>query len=190
MILKIVSYGHPTLRVKGKNVAQINKRILRLVADMTETVINANGIGLAAQQVGSPLQLFVLNLPQDTCLNAMFPAVGSAPSQLSMPAVVVNPKIETYGGIVYALEGCLSFPIAEGSYPIQGLVPRPSRVFLHAQNLEGKKMEFHAAGLLARAIQHEFDHLQGVLFIDRMDPGTLEELRPAVERLLKLKTEN
>jgi peptide deformylase len=189
MILKIVSYGHPTLRVKGKNVSQINKRILRLVEDMTETVIDANGIGLAAQQVGFPLQLFVLNLPQDICLSAMFSAAGSVPSKLSMPIVAVNPEIETYGGIVYALEGCLSFPIIEGSHPVQGLVPRPSRVFLRAQNLEGKKMEFHATGLLARAIQHEFDHLQGVLFIDRMEPDTLEELRPAVERLLKLETE-
>jgi len=190
MILKIVSYGHPALRVKGKNVAKINKRVLRLVADMTETVIDANGIGLAAQQVGFPLQLFVLNLPGDQSrLNAMFPMVGSVPPKLLMPVAVVNPEIEPYGEVVYALEGCLSFPVIEGSYPIQGLVPRPSCVFLCAQDLEGKKMEFHSTGLLARVIQHEFDHLQGVLFIDRMDPSTLEELKPAVERLLNFKTE-
>ncbi|QQY08328.1 MAG: peptide deformylase [Candidatus Xiphinematobacter sp.] len=187
MILKIARYGHPVLRMRGKNVVQINRRVLQLAADMTETVIDANGIGLAAQQIGLPLQLFVLNLPRDkSCLNVVFPETGFP--KLPMPIALVNPVIEPYGEIDYALEGCLSFPTIEGSYPIQGLVPRPTCVFLRALNLEGKKMEFYATGLLARAIQHEFDHLQGVLFIDRMDPDTLETLRPAVEGLLELKT--
>ena len=187
MILKIVTYGHPSLRAKGSKIAQIDERVRRFASDMVETVLNVNGIGLASQQVGLPLQLFVLNVPQEKSrLGKIFLEERPVPFDSLMPMVVINPEIKTYGKIVCALEGCLSFPSVEGSPLIQGVISRPSCVLLHATNLEGKEIKFHTNGLLARAIQHEFDHLQGTLFIDHMEPTALEELQPALKHLLAL----
>lgn len=203
MILDVTIYGHPVLRTRGRKIAPIDNRVRRLAEDMIETMRHKNGVGLAAQQIGLPLQMFVLEILQNeqrpsemwmgpknkNSLELLSQESGPGESGFSnqpgsradgnpvafdhlMPMVVINPEIEPEGEIVTDQEGCLSFPAVFGD------VPRPKYVYLKAQNLEGQPIEFRAEGLLARAIQHEFDHLQGVLFIDRMDLQTRRELEP------------
>ncbi len=178
MILEIVRYGHPALRARGRKIGKVDERIRKLAEDMLETMSDADGVGLAAQQVGAPLQLFVLDA-------AGFP---DRPSQMwiggrevdpeeYMPMILLNPELEKLGEVEAEIEGCLSFP------GISAEVPRPARVRVRAQNLEMEGVEFEASGLLARAVQHEFDHLQGVLFIDRMEPETLGEIQGGLRKL-------
>lgn len=186
MILKIVTYGHPSLRAKGVKITKVDERIRKFASDMIETVLDVKGIGLAAQQVGLPLQLFVLNVPRDKLRLEVSLEEKAIPIENLMPMVVINPEIQTYGKRVHALEGCLSFPVIEGCPLIQGMISRPSCVSLYAKNLDGHKITFHTTGLLARAVQHEFDHLQGVLFIDHMEPAISKELQPAIKHLLSV----
>lgn len=175
MILEVVNYGHPALRAKGRKVSRIDNRLRQLAADMIETMRQKSGVGLAAQQVGLSLQLFVLEVLQDPERPSQMWQDGSSVSfDELMPMVIINPEIEVEGEVKSEGEGCLSFP---GVY---GKVARPMRTRLRAQDLEGGVIELLAEGLLARAIQHEFDHLQGVLFIDRMDAKTRRELQPAI----------
>ncbi len=179
--MKIVTYGHPALRSQGRKITKVDNRLRQLAADMIETMRNAEGIGLAAQQIGLPLQMFVLEVLQDMDRpSKMWKSGNPVPFDSLMPLVVVNPEIKTDGELHCAREGCLSFP------DIFGKVERPARVHLRAHDLEGEPIEFLAEGLLARAIQHEFDHLQGVLFIDRMDPKTRQELASSIETLMNL----
>lgn len=178
MILDITQLDHPALRTKGREIVKTDENLLTLVEDMIETMLEAEGIGLAAQQVGRPLQLFVLDVPQmKNRPSAM--RVGGKPVDFEalMPMVLLNPQIETFGISVVENEGCLSFP------DVLGDVPRPLSVKVTAQGLEGETITFEADGLLARAIQHEYDHLQGQLFIDRMDAPTRAEL-PSEVRVL------
>ncbi len=177
MVLPIVEYGHPALRAKGRRIAQADDRIVRLAEDMIDTMNDANGVGLAAQQVGLPLQICVVDV-----LDAEEPGemiVDGAPAALEdyMPLVLVNPELELSGDIASVKEGCLSFP------GMQGHIPRPAAVRVTARTLENEPLEFSATGLLARAIQHEHDHLHGILFIDRMEPADLEATAPVVEKL-------
>jgi peptide deformylase len=177
MILPIVQYGHPALLTKGRRIERIDSRIRKLAEDMIETMHDANGVGLAAQQVGLPLQLCVIDV-----LDAEEPGdmiVGGQPAPLEdyMPLVLVNPEVVKTGPEISATEGCLSFP------NLLGKIPRPPEVRVTATTLEGETLEFEANGLLARAVQHEHDHLHGILFIDRMEAGDLETLKPAIEKL-------
>jgi peptide deformylase len=179
MVLPIVEYGHPALRSKGRRIEKIDDRICKLADDMIDTMNDANGVGLAAQQVGLPLQLCVIDV-----LDADEPGdmlVNGEPADLAdyMPLVLVNPEIEPFGAVESVTEGCLSFP------GMQGKIPRPIEVRVKADTLENERLEFSATGLLARAVQHEYDHLQGVLYIDRMEPADLESAKPVIEKLLK-----
>jgi len=178
MILNVVTYGHPALRSKGRKVEQIDDRLRQLAADMIDTMRDKNGVGLAAQQVGNPMQLFVLEVLQcSKHPSQMWKNGNEVPFDHLMPMVVINPEIEPEGEIESDREGCLSFP------DIFGTVPRSIRVRLQARDLEDRPIDFLAGGFLARAIQHEYDHLQGVLFIDRMDAETRKELEPAIAML-------
>jgi peptide deformylase len=179
MVLTIVEYGHPALRAKGRRIEKIDDRIRKLAEDMIDTMNDASGVGLAAQQVGLPLQLCVIDV-----LDADEPGdmiVNGEPADLEdyMPLVLVNPEIEPFGDVKSVTEGCLSFP------GMQGKIPRPIEVRVKASTLEGETLEFSATGLLARAVQHEHDHLHGILYIDRMEPGDLEAVKPVIEKLLK-----
>jgi peptide deformylase len=179
MVLPIVEYGHPALRAKGRRIEKTDERIRKLAEDMIDTMNDANGVGLAAQQVGLPLQLCVIDV-----LDADEPGdmiVNGEPADLEdyMPLVLVNPEIEPFGDVQSVTEGCLSFP------GMQGKIPRPIEVRVKAGTLEGETLEFSATGLLARAVQHEHDHLHGILYIDRMEPGDLEAVKPVIEKLLK-----
>jgi len=178
MILEILKYGQPALRHKGVRVEAITPEIKRLIADMLETVNANHGVGLAAQQIGRALQLAVIDVRDAKDRPSMLEFKGK-PADASgfMPLVLINPEIKPVGEPVVAGEGCLSFP------EIWAEITRPQSVDVKALNEEGRIIEFHCGGLLARAIQHEVDHLNGILFIDRMSPKTKENLREQLEVL-------
>ena len=178
MILPVVKYGHPALRQKGLRVESITPEIKHLIADMFETMNASKGIGLAAQQVGRALQLTVLDLRAVTDRPSTLELNGK-PADLSdfMPLVLINPEVKAVGEPVLGPEGCLSFP------EIYADISRPESVDVKALNEKGKPIEFRCGGLLARAVQHETDHLNGILFIDRMDRKTKAELRDELDEL-------
>lgn len=180
MTREIVRYGDPVLRAKGKRIEKVDDEIRALAADMIETMNAANGVGLAAQQIGHALQLTVVDVS----------AVEDRPSTLrlngeekdprtSMPLVLINPTVELHPETTISLEGCLSFP------EITADIERAESVVAHAKTLEGEEITIEASGLLARALQHEVDHLNGVLFIDRMNSAAKAALGSRLKRLQK-----
>jgi peptide deformylase len=180
MILPILQYGDPILRAKGKRIDEIDDRIRELAANMIETMHTAHGVGLAAQQIGEALQLTVLDIS----------AVEDRPSTLeldgneadpkgAMPLVLINPEIELHGETEIGVEGCLSFP------EITGDIERAQSVTVRAQTLEGDTIQIEASGFLARVIQHEHDHLHGILFIDRMRSAAKAALSSRLRRMQK-----
>jgi peptide deformylase len=142
-ILKILTQENPILRQKAKEVGKITKRQRILVKDMLETMYNANGVGLAAPQIGISDRLVVID-------------VGEG------PLILFNPQITSSEGLNKDVEGCLSIP-GRNEYII-----RAEKVMVSYINLEGKKVTVTGNGLLARALQHEIDHLEGILFIDHL----------------------
>ena len=180
MILSIMQYGDPILRAKGKQIEKIDDYIRALAANMIETMHAANGIGLAAQQVGEALQLAVLDISQIEDRPSGLNLNGSdVDPTTSMPLVLINPEIELGGETEVGIEGCLSFP------EITGQIERAEFTMARARNLEGDKIEIVASALLARAIQHEVDHLNGILFIDRMNSAAKAALSSRLKRLQK-----
>jgi peptide deformylase len=178
MILEVVKYGHPVLRQRGARIEKVTPEIKKLVADMFETMHTNHGIGLAAQQVGKALQLTVIDVREVKDRPSWLELAGqSAPVYDFMPLILINPEIKPGGDPMAGGEGCLSFP------EIFGEITRPESVDVKALNEKGKPVEFRCGGLLARAIQHEVDHLNGILFIDRMTKKTKEELRPELDEL-------
>ena len=180
MKLTIRKYGDPALRAKGKRVAEIDDAIRELADNMLETMRASNGIGLAAQQVGQALQLTVVDIS----------AVEDRPSSMAwngkelnpkeqMPLVLINPQIEIGSEKEIASEGCLSFP------EISADIERAEWARVQAQSLTGEMIEIEATGLLARALQHEIDHLNGILFIDRMSSAAKASLSSRLKRLQK-----
>ncbi|HWW01409.1 MAG TPA: peptide deformylase [Candidatus Acidoferrum sp.] len=178
MILPVVKYGTPVLRQKGARVETITPMIKKLIADMLETMYAHKGIGLAAQQVGVPVQLTVIDVRGATDRPSSLELKGQ-PADVGefMPLVLINPQITPVGAPVTGPEGCLSFP------EIYAEITRPEVVDVKALDANGRGLEFRCGGLLSRAVQHETDHLHGILFIDRMDKKTKEELRPELEQL-------
>ena len=180
MILSVVKYGTPVLRQKGTRIDAISPTITKLIGDMFDTMYAYKGIGLAAQQVGVPVQLTIIDVRGVTDRPSSLELNGHpADVQGFMPLVLINPDVTPVGKPVVGPEGCLSFP------EIFANIERPDVVDVKALNAEGKPVQFRCGGLLARAVQHETDHLHGILFIDRMDRKTKEELRPELERLRK-----
>ncbi|HZR16329.1 MAG TPA: peptide deformylase [Verrucomicrobiae bacterium] len=178
MVLPVVMYGTPVLRQKGARIDSITPTIKKLIGDMLETMYAYKGIGLAAQQVGVPIQLTVIDVRGVTDRPSSLELEGKPADIASfMPLVLINPEITPLGEPVVGPEGCLSFP------EIFADITRPDVVDIKALNQEGETVEFRCGGLLARAAQHETDHLHGILFIDRMDKKTKEELRPDLEDL-------
>jgi peptide deformylase len=178
MILPIVKYGHPVLRKKGSKIGTITPEIKQLIADMFETMKENHGVGLAAQQVGHALQLTVIDVSEITDRPSTLELKGE-PAEVNsiMPLVLINPEVTPAGDFVKGGEGCLSFP------EIYADIERPGVVDVKAMDAKGKLIEFRCGGLLARAVQHELDHLNGVLFLDRMDKPTKEELKPELDEL-------
>ena len=180
MPLTVVRYGTPVLRQPGARLDTITPAIKKLAADMLETAYSYKGIGLAAQQVGLALQLTVIDVRGVTDRPSSLELKGQ-PSDVDkfMPLVLLNPEVKPVGEQqAKGPEGCLSFP------EIFADITRPAVVDVKALDLEGKPIEFRCGGLLARVVQHETDHLHGILFIDRMDKKTKAELRPELEDLM------
>jgi len=180
MILDIATFDHPALRAPGARVEKIDARIRELAADMIETMRHAEGLGLAAQQIGRPLQMFVLDVPQMKKRPSALRRLGkSADFESLMPLVLLNAEVETFGKIHTEGEGCLSFP------EVSADVARPLSVRVKATLLDGETFEFEADGLLARAVQHELDHTRGILFIDRATPDTRARFDEEIRRLAR-----
>ncbi|MCE5333881.1 MAG: peptide deformylase [Desulfobacteraceae bacterium] len=153
-LLPICTYPDPVLRQKTEYVKTIDDEIRRLIDDMAETLYNAPGIGLAANQVGRSLRLLIIDLQLEE----------DNPGLL----VLINPELVDGRGEMVHEEGCLSLP------DFWANVKRHEEVIVRAQDREGKEIEFQAQGLLSIALQHEIDHLDGKLFIDRIGPVALD----------------
>jgi peptide deformylase len=159
----VVKYGNPVLRKKGSRIEQVTAETRQLIADMLETMEAHHGVGLAAQQIGQALQLTVIDVTEVKD-RPSWAEVNGQRVDLStfMPLVLINPQVTPAGDAETGPEGCLSFP------ELYADITRPGVVDVKAMDEEGKPLEFRCGGLLARAVQHEVDHLQGILFIDRM----------------------
>jgi peptide deformylase len=150
MVRTILHYPDKRLREKGRKITQIDDAVRRLIDDMAETMYAAPGVGLAATQIGEALQLFVIDVAEQ-----------DQPSDLR---VFINPEILERADAITWTEGCLSFP------GVTEEVDRAAKVKVRALDRDGKAFTLEAEGLLAVAIQHEYDHLQGVLMIDHLGP--------------------
>lgn len=159
-------YGDPVLRQKAQTVDSFDEPLRELAADMFETMRAYRGVGLAANQVGVLQRILVAEVPQDE---------GGEPLRLAL----VNPSLSEAAGGESSEEGCLSIP---GIYED---VRRALSVRVRAQDLEGKLLDFVAEGYLARVLQHEVDHLEGVLFLDRLSPLRRQFLRRALDALAR-----
>jgi peptide deformylase len=179
MKLSVVQYGHPVLRQKGARIEKITPEIERLIDDMFETMYHAKGVGLAAQQVGQALQLTVIDV-RDAVERPSTLELNGAPADPAsiMPLALINPEWKAVNDSVDGPEGCLSFP------EIYADISRPESIDVTAMNRQGETIRFRCGGLLARAIQHEYDHLHGVLFIDRMDKAALKKIKPELDGLV------
>jgi peptide deformylase len=179
MLLPVLKYGHPVLRQRGLRIDRVSPEIERLAADMLETMYEARGIGLAAQQVGHVLQLLVVDVREVTDRPSTLQLNGK-PADVSafMPLVLVNPELKPAGPVCEGPEGCLSFP------EIFSDIARPEQVEVSALNAKGEPIQFRCGGLLSRVIQHEYDHLQGILFIDRMSLEDKQKIKPELDSLV------
>jgi peptide deformylase len=178
MPLKIVQYGDPVLRKKGAPVTKFDARLARLADDMVEAMHAARGIGLAAQQVGLPVQLTVIDLRGSESPSSWLLDGATPPLELIMPMALVNPMVEaTPKPTTVYEEGCLSFP------DIHGDVVRPDHIRVEFQDTKGQRHVMECTGLLSRCIQHEVDHLHGVLYIDRMAKDVRDGLGEVLKKL-------
>jgi peptide deformylase len=167
------------LRQKGARIERITPEIEQLIKDMLDTMYDAKGVGLAAQQVGQALQLTVIDVREATERPSTLEMDGQAADPASiMPLVLINPEWKAVNDPVAGPEGCLSFP------EIYADISRPETVDVTAMNEKGERVSFRAGGLLSRAIQHEYDHLHGVLFIDRMEKSALKKVKPELDGLV------
>ena len=183
MELRVVQYGEPVLRKKGAAVTEFDAALEELAGAMIRTMHREEGIGLAAQQIGRELQLCVVDVrpPEGGPAPFFYRYDGKQPPlDLFMPLVLCNPEAEVTDPDEAACEeGCLSFP------EIRGRVTRATGIRCAFQDTGGNRHTLEADGLLARCILHEMDHLNGILFIDRMDKRDLKRLDPRLRKLKK-----
>jgi peptide deformylase len=180
--MEIAKYGHPVLRQKGKRIDADTLRrgeLRQLAADMIETMHAASGVGLAAQQIGRAILFTVLDVrdverPSEMFIDGKLQDVASL-----MPMALLNPTITQAEGEAINSEGCLSVP------EISAEIQRALRITVRAQSLDGQALTFDCTGLLARAIQHEVDHLNGILFIDRADAATRASFSGKLKKIQK-----
>lgn len=178
MIRKIVLYPAPVLRQIGARIETVTDEIRQLAADMIETMYDAQGVGLAAPQVGEALQLAVVDVSHDEeCVSYL--RVNGEEKRLAdiCPIVFINPRLELHGPKESENEGCLSFP------ELRGEILRPSEVKATLETLDGGTVVIETDGLFARAIQHEVDHLFGRLFIDRMSSARKHAIRGRLKEM-------
>ena len=149
--MRIIEYPHPTLRHESKPLKRVDAELIAIVREMFALMYANKGIGLAANQVDLPYRLFIVNLTGDA-------------EQPDQEHVFLNPVLSSRKGSKEEEEGCLSIP---GLY---GQVKRPEKITLNAFTLNGEEIAAELSGMFARVVQHEVDHLDGVLFIDKLSP--------------------
>lgn len=160
-ILDILQYPDPRLRTKAAPVTQVDAAIRSQVDDMYETMYAAKGVGLAATQVNIHLRLFTMDVSENH----------------DQPMCIVNPEIISQEGEIYEGEGCLSVDSAFDK------VKRAAKVTMRGTDLDGKPVELHAEGLMAVCIQHEIDHLNGILFVDHLSRLKQDRIKKKIEKL-------
>jgi peptide deformylase len=158
-VLKVRKYGDPSLRKSAVPISDVTPELRRIIADMTETMYDEVGIGLAAPQVGISLRLIVISDEDSRGVQAL-----------------LNPAIVERGGEVTGEEGCLSIP------GVFAPVTRAAWVKVEARSVDGQPITINARGLRARVLQHEIDHLDGVLFIDRVDPMVRDRIKRKIKK--------
>jgi peptide deformylase len=158
-VLKVLRYGDPALRRRAVPVGEVTPEVRAAIADMTETMYDEVGIGLAAPQVGISLRLIVVADEEGRGVQAL-----------------LNPAVVDRGGEATGEEGCLSIP------GVFAPVTRSAWVKIEAQDVSGRPLALRATGLRARVLQHEIDHLDGVLFIDRVDPVTRDRIKRKIKK--------
>ncbi len=181
MRLRVTHYGEPVLREVGEPVTEFNAELKQLAEDMFETMYAEEGIGLAAQQIDQAIQLCVVDVRPPEGAEVPFQYFydkKQPPLDLIMPLAIVNPKVTIIDPTedVYE-EGCLSFP------DVRGNVNRPIGVKCEFQDVEGNPHEIECDGLLGRCILHEVDHLNGELFIDKMDKRHLKKMETRIKKI-------
>ena len=181
MRLRVTNYGEPVLREVGEPVTEFNAELKQLAEDMFETMYAEEGIGLAAQQIDQAIQLCVVDVRPPEGAEVPFQYFydkKQPPLDLIMPLAIVNPKVTIIDPTedVYE-EGCLSFP------DVRGNVNRPIGVKCEFQDVEGNPHEIECDGLLGRCILHEVDHLNGELFIDKMDKRHLKKMETRIKKI-------
>lgn len=162
--LEIVPHPHPALRWKSKEVSRIDDELRAMVAEMFELMYAARGIGLAANQVALPYRLFVINPSGDK-------------AEKDQEIVFINPQITRKNGSETDEEGCLSLP------EIYGPVTRATKIVVDAFDLNGQQFELELEDLHARVVQHEYDHVEGVMFTDRVASEELQKIQPLISDL-------
>ncbi len=162
--MRIVKYPHPTLRHESKPLRRVDSELKTMIRSMLDLMYSHEGIGLSANQVDLPYRMFVMNIKSD-------------PAASGEEHVFLNPVIVRRNGQAEDREGCLSFP------EIYAPVKRAEKIVLNAYNLKGQELTFEMDGLYARAVQHEVDHLDGVLFIDRLSPSNGLHIKEDLEEL-------
>ena len=160
--MEIIRYPHPTLRHVSKPLTRVDAALRKMVEEMFELMYEARGIGLAANQVDLPYRMFVLNLQSD-------------PELKEEEHVFINPVVTHRKGTAQREEGCLSLP------ELFSEVTRPEKIKVNAFDLVGNELMLELDGLFARAFQHEVDHLDGVLFIDRLSETSVADIKESLE---------
>jgi len=177
--MKIKIYGDPFLKKKSRPVDKVDHDIIALGSSLIDAMFEKDGVGLAAPQVGIDLRMLSIAIPFPKAKQAQSSPLSPGEVKLlpMMPMVLLNPEIISFSNI--AEEGCLSVP------DIYAMVVRPSSILLKAQILGGDTFTLECGGFLARAVQHETDHLDGTLFVDRLDAEEFSKIKNKLDRLLK-----
>jgi peptide deformylase len=179
MVLKVVRYPTAVLRAKCRSIETVTDRHRKLADDMLETMRDEHGVGLAAPQVAVDEQMAVIDVSHNPKCVSYFKVNGEDKDMVAhMPIVFLNPKLELGRDKVSDEEGCLSFP------DLRGQIRRSTGIKVTYQTLDGEMVTIETDGLLARAFQHEIDHLNGILFIDRMSPVAKAGLKRKLSRLM------
>lgn len=178
MILEITQFGNPILRKKCRNIDKVDDALKEFANNMIETMQDANGVGLAAPQVNEDIRMAVVDVSHDPgCVSFLKINGKDASMEEVMPLVFINPELDLDGAKESESEGCLSI------YEIRANVSRPTVIRAKLPQLDGSVIELETDGLLARAIQHEVDHLNGILFVDRISAAAKVSIKRKLRRL-------